>query len=664
MRCDNIFLLEQLSFVYPESVLTNPVAASAYYRELERLPATIAFARGIPISPLSDLLGSLANRPLLAVGSGGSFTAATFAAILHESAAHQIGKATTPYQSVAIKSLVDAGVVLISAGGNNLDAITAFRSLAKRAAGNLVVVTASPNSRLARLADKGGIPIFSFELPFSRDGFLATNTLMATSLLLSRAYQQLSWFEPDDSSSFGEISRPQLEPEDSRLIQEVLSKDTLFVLAGGWTWPAAVDLESKFSEAGLTHVQLVDYRNFAHGRHFWLAKRAESTGILALVCPDTAEIAKRTLSMLPGHIKSFALVTDFPRATGAVDLLFQEMFVVGLAGEQFGTTLARPGIPEFGRRLYRSGFEEHEPPPLVEVWAVRKMMAIGFGARAMLDEVHRSLTKFLTDLSSARFEALVTDYDGTICDSRRIGALPNKQVQKELIRLLDGGLILGVATGRGNSVARALRQFIPEPLWNQVIVGCYGGASVSCLSDESVEPLVRDQTLVDAERYLKSNLGVLGLHLDLSPQLLSVRHSRSADLAALRNLIVENLDGQVDGCRVVKSAHSVDILGEMASKLRVVESVIDRIPSKDPASVIRMGDQGDWGGNDYDLLASGFSLSVDRVSGNLSACWNISQPGRQWSLAAGDYLRALKQQGRAFRFEVAEGSFQRVSRLT
>ena len=46
------------------------------------------------------------------------------------------------------------------------------------------------------------------------------------------------------------------------------------VLHGPSTRSAAVDLESKFTEAALGNVQLADFRNFAHGRHHWLAKKA------------------------------------------------------------------------------------------------------------------------------------------------------------------------------------------------------------------------------------------------------------------------------------------------------------------------------------------------------------------------------------------------------
>ena len=626
--------------------------AAGYYRELDRLSSAIDFVCNIPIAPLSDLLASLASKPLLAVGSGGSFTAANLVAMLHESSTHHIGKATTPYQSLAIPSLLDAGTILISAGGNNSDALAAFRGLAKRTVGSLAVVTASPDSKLVHLAaGNSGTQIFSFKLPFARDGFLATNSLVATSVLISRAYREFSSVGEIRFDGLGTVPDWHVMPETLSVIREILAQETLIVLAGSWAWPAAVDLESKFSEAGLAHVQLVDYRNFAHGRHLWLAKRGDSTGVIALASPETEAVVARTLSTLPSNTKSFVLRTDRASSGGAVDLICQGMFLVGLAAEQFQTRLTRPGVPAFGRRLYSSGFGHCDTQSLADIWVARKMMAIGHSSKGILEQTQQSLFAFLKHLTCTRFEALVSDYDGTLYDRSESCTLPSQSIQRELVRLLDEGLILGVASGRGNSVTRALREFLPKSLWGRVIVGSYGGAVVVSLSEQEEDSLAQDDVLVEARRHLQQALRVMSLHFDLNPQLLSIRPARGIDLARLRHLILETLDDRLEGRRVVESAHSIDILGTLASKLRVVDSVVERTGSKDASVVLRIGDQGAWNGNDYDLLASGVSLSVDRVSGDLSTCWNISTPGYRSSLAATEYLRALQRRGTAFVFQ-------------
>lgn len=634
-------------------MLSARMTNTGYFRELKRLPLSIDFSRSVPIEPLARMLSSLSAGPLLSVGSGGSHTAATLAALLHESTTHQIGKATTPYQSVSIRSLVDSGVILFSAGGRNSDALTALRGLAKKVTGKVAVVTGSPTSKLAILAaNTPGVELFSFELPFSRDGFLATNTLVATSMLLSRGYQKLSSQGEEEFPPLGESPNWLREVDTTSNLREILAKDSLIILAGGWAWPAAVDLESKFSEGSIAPVQLVDYRNFAHGRHFWLAKRRDTTGVLALADPETEGLASYILSTIPRDVKSFILKTELSQSIGAIDLICQVMFLTGLAGDRLGSRLSKPGVPEFGRRLYSSGFQEPSLPSLAHIWITRKQMAMGLGSRPTLNETQAALKRFLTAIESTNFEGLVADYDGTLTDTGQPDTLPSERVQRELIRLLQAGLILGIATGRGKSVERALKEFIPRQLWHQVVVGYHGGASVFGLTEHDRKPTVEDNILVEAEQQLCSALKHFGLQFDLTPQLLSIRPSQITDLQALRSLILENLAGRVDESRVVHSGHSVDILGRLASKLHVVESVTERTSSKDSAAVLRIGDQGGWGGNDHELLSSGHALSVDRISGKLSTCWNLSRPGHRSTMAASEYLRALKKKGRAFRFEV------------
>src|SRR5476651_652935 len=61
---------------------------------------------------------------------------------------------------------------------------------------------------------------------------------------------------------------------------------TIVVLHGPSTLPAAVDVESKFTEAALGSVQVADFRHFAHGRHHWIAKRGRESAVLAITSND------------------------------------------------------------------------------------------------------------------------------------------------------------------------------------------------------------------------------------------------------------------------------------------------------------------------------------------------------------------------------------------
>ena len=62
-----------------------------------------------------------------------------------------------------------------------------------------------------------------------------------------------------------------------------------------------MDVESRLTEAGLLPVQPADFRNFAHGRHHWLARHGKTTSVLAF-SEQESKIAKRTLDLIPSDI--------------------------------------------------------------------------------------------------------------------------------------------------------------------------------------------------------------------------------------------------------------------------------------------------------------------------------------------------------------------------
>src|SRR5262249_32790487 len=141
------------------------------------------------------------------------------------------------------------------------------------------------------------VDVVAPSVPGGRDGFLAVNSLLAFSVLLTRAYQaafSLTDELPNDLVDLGHSGA-----FDAASLASLFERDTFVFLHGMESAPAAIDLESKFTEAALGHIQASDYRNFAHGRHHWLAKRSSSTAILALVTDTDREIAERTLGLIP-----------------------------------------------------------------------------------------------------------------------------------------------------------------------------------------------------------------------------------------------------------------------------------------------------------------------------------------------------------------------------
>ncbi len=96
--------------------------------ELRQLEATYSAALSMDTSVLDAALSDSSRYPLVAVGSGGSLSAAHFACHLHEQFAGKLARASTPLEILSLLSdagsrrgLVNSAVLCLSAGGSNTD---------------------------------------------------------------------------------------------------------------------------------------------------------------------------------------------------------------------------------------------------------------------------------------------------------------------------------------------------------------------------------------------------------------------------------------------------------------------------------------------------------------------------------------------------------------
>ena len=280
-----------------------------YGSEMARLAATYAWAKCVPLDNLAVAIGTAGALPLIVLGSGGSLTAAQIAVMLHQRHSGNVAKAMTPLELMRTTlNWRRAAVLVLSAEGKNADVIGAVTHIVHREPSCLCVLCMRPNSRLANLTRtyQYGDTV-DFDLPWGKDGFLATNSLLACALILYRAYAQaFSAVDcvPDDLGAL--LGGTDALPEgmgNGGLRDRCLplwTRDTVLVLHGMLTSAAtAIDLESKFMEAALGNLHIADYRNFAHGRHYWLAKHGNTTAVLALVAEEDRDIADRTLRLIP-----------------------------------------------------------------------------------------------------------------------------------------------------------------------------------------------------------------------------------------------------------------------------------------------------------------------------------------------------------------------------
>lgn len=636
--------------------------------EIDALPSTYAWALAQPIDQLCRAVERLRAHPMLAVGSGGSFSVCHYAAHLHGLLAGQPALPMTPLQAVDHRTpIANMGVLIPTAGGNNPDVVAAVRLLSEQEPQSMLILCGNAGSRVATQAARYRLVDFiSYDLPTGKDGFLATNSLLAFCVLLSRAYLEVSGQSdalPKDYHSL--LSDRRLDSNGTtarRRYAKLLARRTLLVLHGSATIAAAVDIESKFTEAALGQVQTCDFRQFAHGRHHWLAKRADDSAILSLETSADKTVAAQTLDLLPKSVPTARLNIAHDGWLADLAAICEGFYLTGIAGKQQGIDPGRPGVPSFGRKLYHANaFRAKHNSLTMPAWKARAIERKASERIERLVEENRlsfwdkAIDTVLEGLAEARFYGIVLDYDGTLCsEDQRFDPLP-QEMGAALTSILELGANLGIATGRGKSVRKNLREALPKKYWSQVTVGYYNGGQIL--------PLQSDE-LPDGTDHVAAELDPLSKAIQadrlLAQGSITCRF-RQITLSAPRGLSLEALSEHVEalvhriaanGFRVMRSGHSVDVVPDAVSKVAVVERLIERSDLGARDAVLRIGDRGRWPGNDAQLLASPYGLSVHEVSSDAQSCWNIAPPGQRGWQATLWYLRHLKVSKRGMRFRL------------
>jgi hypothetical protein len=567
-----------------------------------------------------------------------------------------VAKPLTPLElvssSIHIRSLA---VMIISAGGKNSDIISAFENVVSREPRSCIALClckASPLSRAAKLYRFVDLPDLTPPIP--RDGFLATNSLLAFSVLLVRAYARAFSSEEILPREF-ELLLPPNRIQELRASSDPLWKrETLVVLYGPSVSAAVLDLESKFSEAALGNVQLADFRNFAHGRHHWLDKRGAKTGVLALFANDEQDMAEKTLRLIPASIPATKICLPNVGVIASLAAIVAVLHLVAAAAQNRGIDPGRPGVAHFGRRIYRlqalrGRRGETASGGMVPIARKLGCEVTTLGERVDLTFWQGSYQRFIKELVEAPFAAVLFDYDGTLCDARDRFVGLRQEVTRQLMRILKKGILVGIATGRGKSTREDLRKVLPKGLWKNIYIGYYNGADIAALSDNGSpdsSPRPSNQLALVADIIAKHPIISRAATCEIRRAQVSVQ-PRLVGLTEVIWKILQPIT-QAHDMKAVRSSHSIDIIPLATSKRALLKHLKGKITEGN--HVLLIGDKGQWPGNDYDLLSESYSLSVDEVSADPDTCWNLAPPGYRGVQATLAYLNAIEISLRKFRF--------------
>ena len=307
-----------------------------YGDELGLLAASYDWAAREDISPLAELLDIVVSGTALYIGSGGALAVSALASALHVARTGRLATHATPLAVSGGPLRHSTAAVLFSARAGHPDVALAARAAVRQGCDPVGLVTHRRVDEIPSSLASQPITIVSYAAPFARDGFLATNTVLTMSTLLVRWYARRAFSLPDQL-------RPRISGDGRSMTQNCL------VLVGPGTEAAGIDLETRLSETGLAAAQLVDYRNFAHGRHYGLFRNQDRTTIVAFIAPEYADLANATLAQLPNEVPVIRIETDQAWPFGVLELLVGSMQLIGQVSDAAKLDPARPHVPEFGR---------------------------------------------------------------------------------------------------------------------------------------------------------------------------------------------------------------------------------------------------------------------------------------------------------------------------
>lgn len=629
-----------------------------YSDELDGFAHTFQWAGQQPVDQFRNFLNRWSGEHVVVVGSGGSYSAALVIALFRELVHHSPTSAVTPLEFDSMLRRLSPRALLLSAEGKNRDVLSAAQAAQAADLSSAALTLTQSNPLLEFAVAHASLRAFAFQMDWGKDGYLATNSLIATCLLAYRAL----FGNSECLTHLGPLFDQQRLAERREHFRswtglERARKSGLLILFSIQAKPFAVDLESKLTEAALASVQLADLRQFAHGRHLQLAAAAPMA-VIVVTSAEEAPLAAATAQLLPPTVQQWTIELDGQREQDtAIAGLIDAMFITDAFARAAGLDPGQPGVPDFGRSIHAidaASLLQTSPKmqSRLKLAARRKEAPHGGRERAAKPNVVAAAAEYAEALTQAEFKAIVCDFDGTLCRAEnRFGPMAAEHVA-QVSSLLRQGMVLAIATGRGDSLYNDLRKSFEPELYSAITVGYYSGSLIARL-DEPFEHPPANAAFQDLWDWLQKSV----YHQHCKPLTdlarggqLSVRLDSAHECARLAAAVQHWLERNgLRGWRAFSSGHSIDVLDANTSKRNVVAHLVARSRIDPNTEILRLGDAGHEGGNDYELLSEGLSLSCERVSVDLRSCWNFGASGSNQVDVTSAYLRGLSRNGSAFR---------------
>ncbi len=259
----------------------------------------------------------------------------------------------------------------------------------------------------------------------------------------------------------------------------------------------------------------------------------------------------------------------------------------------------------------------------------------------------RLLTRFVGDLSSKKFGAIIFGYEGVLRDYGGGHTMPLKEIGAELERIMRGGIIVGIASRSGHeSMAAELRHMIRPEHWDDTCVGYCNGTDIRALSDaETSQTRASNDHVEFVTNAIESSDMISESDVTYCGGQASIKNSGGAGAKKYSaDMILRAMaDAGATMRRNVKVFESdgyIDVVPYGDSRYEVVRRTKLAIPGD--RYILCIGCRGQWPGADCELLAHRYSLSTGTVSATASSCWNLLPEGEGGEQGALTYMRSMR----------------------
>jgi hypothetical protein len=288
-----------------------------YETELDQLSETFDRVSAYDISSFTRWVTNHAQVPLLAIGAGGSAAAAEVAVFLHEAISGRLSRAGRPMDLYQLRSnATDAAGLFVTAGGSHSDSLRSC-SLLPSLPLDWAVYSGTVGASGPLEAADGGVALLEYDLLPVVHGWVAVNSLLAQVVVLVRAY----------AAAFPDVVGPvpaslrEVLPDGAPTVRSlmtalaaehasVLGAERIMLVHTTETRAAAVDIDSKFAEAGLGDLCVSDLRDFAHGRYQSILGKELRASVVALCTAETRGLTRAMVDMIP---------SDFPHVVFEIE---------------------------------------------------------------------------------------------------------------------------------------------------------------------------------------------------------------------------------------------------------------------------------------------------------------------------------------------------------